>query len=161
RKEAAQQLGWPDGTVATRLARGRALLAKRLLRQGLILSSGALATNILERAAGSVPVSLLKSTAQAASCYAAGRTVPTEIVSARVAALAQGVLTSMFLMKLKVVAAGLMVVVLLAAGTGVMLTAAPGETKPIEQEQTVSPSQAQRQKVESVKAFEVLSAYRD
>src|SRR4029077_1008706 len=41
-KEASRQLGWPQGTVATRLTRGRALLAKRLREQGLILSTGAL-----------------------------------------------------------------------------------------------------------------------
>ena len=32
RKEAARQLGWAEGTVASRLARGRALLGKRLAR---------------------------------------------------------------------------------------------------------------------------------
>jgi DNA-directed RNA polymerase specialized sigma24 family protein len=34
RKEVARQLGWPEGTVASRLARGRARLAKRLARHG-------------------------------------------------------------------------------------------------------------------------------
>src|SRR5205814_2209740 len=40
RKEVARQLGWPEGTVASRLARGRARLAKRLARYGLALSGG-------------------------------------------------------------------------------------------------------------------------
>src|SRR6516164_5123098 len=37
RHEAAKRLGWPEGTVASRLVRGRAFLAKRLIRsaQGL------------------------------------------------------------------------------------------------------------------------------
>ncbi|HEV3238580.1 MAG TPA: RNA polymerase sigma factor, partial [Gemmataceae bacterium] len=39
-KEAARHLGWPQGTVATRLARGRAQLAKRLTKRGLTLSGG-------------------------------------------------------------------------------------------------------------------------
>src|SRR5262249_33813498 len=39
-REAARQLGWPQGTVATRLTRGRALLARRLARSGLSLSAG-------------------------------------------------------------------------------------------------------------------------
>src|SRR5262249_23467048 len=37
-KGAALELGWPQGTVATRLARGRALLARRLAERGLALS---------------------------------------------------------------------------------------------------------------------------
>src|SRR5215831_15632506 len=43
RKEAARQLGCPDGTVAGQLARARAMLAKRLARRGIGLSGGALA----------------------------------------------------------------------------------------------------------------------
>src|SRR5262245_53789525 len=43
RKEAAGQLGVPEGTLAARLARGRALLAKRLARHGLAVSGGSLA----------------------------------------------------------------------------------------------------------------------
>src|SRR5262249_22697344 len=34
RKEVARQLGWAEGTVASRLARGRGILARRLARRG-------------------------------------------------------------------------------------------------------------------------------
>jgi RNA polymerase sigma factor (sigma-70 family) len=34
RRETARQLGWAEGTVASRLARGRSILAKRLARRG-------------------------------------------------------------------------------------------------------------------------------
>src|SRR5690349_20095404 len=40
RKEVALQLGWPEGSVASRLARARARLAKRLARYGLTVSGG-------------------------------------------------------------------------------------------------------------------------
>src|SRR5262249_56188858 len=42
-REAARHLGLPQGTVASRLARARALLAKRLRPHGLIVSGGVLA----------------------------------------------------------------------------------------------------------------------
>jgi RNA polymerase sigma factor (sigma-70 family) len=37
RAEAAGRLGWSEGTVASRLARGRALLADRLTRRGIVI----------------------------------------------------------------------------------------------------------------------------
>jgi DNA-directed RNA polymerase specialized sigma24 family protein len=43
RKEAARQIGVPEGTVAGWLARARVMLAKRLAQRGVALSGGALA----------------------------------------------------------------------------------------------------------------------
>jgi RNA polymerase sigma factor (sigma-70 family) len=39
---AARQLGWPVGTVRSRLARGRSLLHRRIVRRGITLSAAAL-----------------------------------------------------------------------------------------------------------------------
>src|SRR6516162_4822686 len=57
RKEAARQLGVPEGTLAARVARARGMLAKRLNRHGLVLAGGALGM-ILSRkvASAGVPV---------------------------------------------------------------------------------------------------------
>src|SRR5262249_34379958 len=43
RREVAAQLGCPEGTVASRLARARAMLAKRLTQRGVTLTGGAVA----------------------------------------------------------------------------------------------------------------------
>jgi RNA polymerase sigma-70 factor (ECF subfamily) len=50
--EAAKQLGWPQGTVASRLARGREILARRLARHGLSLSGLTAAAITAESVAG-------------------------------------------------------------------------------------------------------------
>ena len=101
RKEAARQLGCPEGTVASRLARARAMLAKRLARRGVGLSGGALAAVLSQNAASAgVPASVVSSTIKAASLLAAGSD-GTGVISAKVAALTEGVLKAMLMTKLK------------------------------------------------------------
>ena len=48
RKQAAQQLEWAEGTVASRLMRGRALLAQRMRRLGLPFPGAALAARCVK-----------------------------------------------------------------------------------------------------------------
>src|SRR5262245_31294343 len=101
RKEAARQLGLPEGTVASRLARARALLAKRLARHGLTVTGGLAVAVLSEQAsAAGVPVSLLSSTIKAVTLVAAGHAVTAGVIPVRVAALTEGVLQAMFLNKL-------------------------------------------------------------
>src|SRR5262245_16335940 len=74
RKEAARQLGVPEGTLAARVARGRALLAKRLARHGLAVSVSSLAVALAANAApANVPTSVATGTIQAATLFAAGQ----------------------------------------------------------------------------------------
>jgi RNA polymerase sigma factor (sigma-70 family) len=119
RKEAARQLGVPEGTLAARLARARGMLARRLARHGLAVSGGTLAGVLAQNAASAgVPAPVVSSTIQAASLWAAGQAAASGVISAQVAALADGVLTTMFLTKLKIATAVLAVVAVLGTGAG-------------------------------------------
>src|SRR5262245_5943421 len=113
-KEAARQFGWPQGTAATRLARGRALLAKRLAGHGLSLSAGGLAAMLAQGpASAGVPAPLVASTVQAAAAVAAGQAAA---VSASVTALTGAVVKSMLVTKLKAMTAVLLAVLALGGG---------------------------------------------
>jgi RNA polymerase sigma-70 factor (ECF subfamily) len=101
RKEAANKLGIPDGTLSGRLTAARRQLAKRLTRHGLTLSSGAVATILLQNAASAcVPAPLVAATVKAATTVAAG-SATAGAVSASVVALTEGVLKTMVLTKVK------------------------------------------------------------
>src|SRR5262249_9158110 len=111
--EAAEALGCPRGTVATRLSRARERLRAHLARRGLTLSAGLLAA-LLSRAAaarGALSAALGRSAARAACGPAGGAaTVP-----AAVLALTKGVARTMLMERLKVVLA----VLLLAGMAGI------------------------------------------
>lgn len=123
RSQAARDLGWPEGTVAARVARGRELLAARLRRRGVTLSSAALAAVLSSAARADLPPTLAANAVAAALEFAAGAasaSVPPVSV-----ALAEGVMRAMSLSRWKLPAVVLMTAAL-AAGGGIVM-ARPGK----------------------------------
>jgi RNA polymerase sigma factor (sigma-70 family) len=114
---AAVQLGLAKSTLKERLERGRAILRARLVRRGLgpapLLVAAAWPS---ATALACLPATLVTSTIKAANLFAAGQATVNGVISAKVAALTEGILKTMFLTNLKVTAAGLVIAALLATG---------------------------------------------
>jgi RNA polymerase sigma factor (sigma-70 family) len=119
-EEAAREMGCPVGTVVSRLARGRQRLRGRLIRRGLapavVLLAGA-----LPRETAALPPALVATTARAVLANA-----PRDVVSAQVLALTEGVLRTMSMAKIKIVAAVLMAATVAGAGALGYQQAGPG-----------------------------------
>ncbi len=115
RKEAARQLGWAEGTVASRLARGRGLLAQRLARRGFAGAVVAAAVTS-ETAPAAVPPDLFDWTITAVHSRAARG-----VLSHSALTLAEGVLKSMTLTKLKSMVTAVFLIGLITAGASSLL----------------------------------------
>ncbi|HSQ58054.1 MAG TPA: sigma-70 family RNA polymerase sigma factor [Gemmata sp.] len=115
RHEAARALGLPEGTLSSRLARGRALLAQRLARLCPSVAGEMLLAGLGKQAIAS---QLVQATTRAGMSVLAGRPINTGVVSSRVALLTEGVLKGMFLTKLKIAACVLCLGSLLACAVG-------------------------------------------
>jgi RNA polymerase sigma factor (sigma-70 family) len=126
RKETAQQLNVPEGTVASRLATARTMLAKRLARHDLALSGAALAALLSQQASASVPASVVSATVQGARLFAAGEVVAVGVLSARAVALARAMLQTLLLTRLKI-ATGMVVLVALLGTSAAALRQREGE----------------------------------
>jgi RNA polymerase sigma factor (sigma-70 family) len=112
REDAAGQLGWSKGTLCGRLDRGREHLRRRLAARGVALSALLCAAAVAPRAAAEALVDSVVPCA--VNGAAAGA------LSARAAALAEGVTRAMGIGKLKVITALLLAAGLVLTGAGVL-----------------------------------------
>jgi RNA polymerase sigma factor (sigma-70 family) len=119
RSEAAAELGWPEGTVAARLAKARKVLADRLTRRGVALPAAGLAC-----LASEVTPALARSTLAAADAFGLG--LASSAVSPTAQVLAEGVLRAMTTGKMKLAAVLILAGGLLAGATSFWGPAASG-----------------------------------
>jgi uncharacterized protein (TIGR03067 family) len=112
RPEAAHRLGVPEGTLSSRLARGKDALRRRLLKRGVALSAIGLGVILSQAAPAAVPPTLVHATTSAAIGFAAGTKATT---------LAAGIATRevQVMFWAKAIKVGIVSVVALVAGSGV------------------------------------------
>jgi RNA polymerase sigma factor (sigma-70 family) len=158
RKEVARELGCAEGTAASRLARGRALLARRLARRGVGLAAGALAALAQDAAAAGAQAELVDSTVKAALAVAAGQAVA-GAVSVPVASVLEGVLRAMLLNKVRQVAGALLLLAVLAAGTGLVLSASRADDPKAPDPGARAPERRAEAKVPETSAHDVLAGF--
>jgi RNA polymerase sigma factor (sigma-70 family) len=124
-QQVAERLGWPMGTVSTRLHHGRKLLARRLGRLGLGVTAGTLAVTLARVGrAGDVPPALIAAIAAAARLFAAEPAAAAGLISSETYCLAQEVLKTMMLTRIKMMVALMAACLLLGTGSGLALHAA-------------------------------------
>ena len=124
-EQAAHRLGWPIGTVQSRLARGRDRLRVRLVRRGVTLSAATFATGFGAAADAAVTATWVETTARAAVQIVAGRSIAGS-VPASVLLLWQAGSRSLGMSRLLIAGGVAVAIGTLAAGTGVLGWAAPG-----------------------------------
>jgi RNA polymerase sigma factor (sigma-70 family) len=107
-EEAARGLGWPVGTVQSRLARGRERLRRRLALRGLAPSAGALA---LALSASNVSAAELSRITDYAIRLASRRIESAVSVPLSITRLVQEVLRTMLMTKLRITVAALSIAI--------------------------------------------------
>jgi RNA polymerase sigma factor (sigma-70 family) len=124
-EQAARILGCPLGSMSARLNQARQRLRECLARRGYPAATAALAAALDTAGAHAVPLPLVCSTVRSAVWFAGEQAASAAVISAEAVALAQGACRAMFLNKVKIAAAVLLLTALLGHGARMLLTAAP------------------------------------
>src|SRR6516225_5762657 len=136
-KAVARQLGWPLGTVRSRIARGRDRVGARLTRRGVAPAAVLLALGLLPKTAAAVPARLVEATVRVAARVAASERVTQGEVPARVADLEKKVRKAMHLTRLRWATAFALAVVVIGAGVTAGVSralAAPDDAAKVKEE---------------------------
>jgi RNA polymerase sigma factor (sigma-70 family) len=137
--QAARRLRCPAGTLHSRLARAKEKLRIGLARRGVILPAAALAALLAPRSvSASVPPLLCETTTRAAIAFAARSTAAGGALSALAAALAQEVLRTMIIHKLRLVVITALALAAVATGAGWLARALAMKEEPVK-EPTATP----------------------
>jgi RNA polymerase sigma factor (sigma-70 family) len=112
--EAAEELGCPKGTVATRLAYARDWLRRRLTGRYPSLAGGVLGALLIGLGTSPAPAALTQTSRALALSCALGRS----LASPQVLSLTEGVLRNMWLIKIRTAAVVVLTVGLIGLGTG-------------------------------------------
>jgi RNA polymerase sigma factor (sigma-70 family) len=126
--QVSAQLGLPLRTLELRLAQGREMLRRRLIRRGVEWSAVVVA---LELSVGAAPAALVHATVSAALTFSTDQAAAAVDASARALALAQGALQVMAISKIKLAAA-----IILFVGVFGMAIGLPSDLSPAAAEAT-------------------------
>jgi RNA polymerase sigma factor (sigma-70 family) len=138
RADAAARLKIPEGTLSSRLAYARKVLAGRLTRRGITSSAGAIAVVLSREAIGStVPRELVLLTARAAAKVASGGVVPPDLVSPSVSSLTDGVMKTMLAYRLRLMLGLVLVSGLVGLGAYGLAQTTPAQTQPLPQPEVI------------------------
>jgi RNA polymerase sigma factor (sigma-70 family) len=124
-KQAAQKTGTSERAISMRLLRARKLLAKKITRRGIVLTTSSMILLFSEKVTeAAIPVTTQISISNAATALASGVAISQVTVTSEIAAIAEGVYRSMLITKLKTVLILFLVGSTLTLGAGGLLVLA-------------------------------------